>query len=138
MKQFNKLKRPSWILQKPRNFEKLWLDKNENVDPEYQEFISQVALEIPNISKSTYPEPAILYKKLSDLDNVPIDSLFLTAGSDGAIRYSFELFINPKDKILITTIILFPPKVFRSKIFFLKCSSHSTINNKRFFCNGFN
>ena len=91
----NELTRPFGWNSVPRDNTKIWLDKNENVDPEYQEFISQVAQEIPNISKSTYPEPAILYKKLSDLDNVPIDSLFLTAGSDGAIRYSFELFINP-------------------------------------------
>ncbi len=99
----NELTRPFGWNSVPRDNTKIWLDKNENVDPEYQEFIRQVAQEIPNISKSTYPEPAILYKKLSDLDNVPIDSLFLTAGSDGAIRYSFELFINPKDKILITS-----------------------------------
>ena len=28
MKQIYKIKRPSWLLEKPRKFNKLWLDKN--------------------------------------------------------------------------------------------------------------
>ena len=33
MKKTDLIKRPSWILEKPRKFNKLWLDKNENTHP---------------------------------------------------------------------------------------------------------
>ena len=36
MSQINKIKRPSWIFQKPRQINKLWLNKNENTHPKLQ------------------------------------------------------------------------------------------------------
>ena len=36
MSQINKIKCSSWIFQKPRQINKLWLNKNENTHPKLQ------------------------------------------------------------------------------------------------------
>lgn len=96
------LTRPFGWDSKPREKHLLWLDKNENVDRIYNDFISELALKIDKESITCYPEPANLYRKLSNLEGVPKESLILTPGSDGAISNTFNVFINLKDKVLIT------------------------------------
>ena len=41
MKKTDLIKRPSCILEKPRKFNKLWLDKNENTHPKLLNLYSQ-------------------------------------------------------------------------------------------------
>lgn len=94
--------RPSWTDGSERNPNLLWLDKNENLDPELSAVCSKVLAEIPPRIYSTYPESQNLYRKLARSLKLEANQLLLTAGSDGAIRAVFEAFISPGDKVIHT------------------------------------
>ena len=97
-----KLFRPDWTKGVPRDPALLWLDKNENTDPEMAKVTARVVAGMDPVHISTYPECTPLYRKLGAYLGVGDDHLLLTAGSDGAIRSVFEAFINPGDKVLHT------------------------------------
>jgi histidinol-phosphate aminotransferase len=97
-----KLYRPDWTSGIPRDPKLLWLDKNENTDPELAKLTARLLSEIDPVALYTYPECTPLYNKLADHLGVKADHLLLTAGSDGAIRSVFEAFIEPGDLILHT------------------------------------
>jgi histidinol-phosphate aminotransferase len=97
-----KLYRPDWTVGTPRNPSLLWLDKNENTDPELAKLTSRLLSEIDRAAIYSYPECTPLYNKLADHLDVKADHLLLTAGSDGAIRSVFEAFIDPGDVIIYT------------------------------------
>jgi histidinol-phosphate aminotransferase len=86
----------------PRDTGKLWLDKNENTDPVYNKLVYEISKSIDKKFLWSYPEAASLYNKLSKLDEISVNNLILTYGSDGGIKSTFELLINPGDKVLIT------------------------------------
>ena len=97
------LSRPLWTNGTPRDPQLLWLDKNENVDPELWALTHQLLAETAPEAVFTYPELAPLYHKLAQSTGLPADHLVLTAGSDGAIRAVFEAYIAPGDVVLHTT-----------------------------------
>ncbi len=80
------LRRPSALDSKPRDPALLWLDKNENLDPELGQTLRDVLALIPTSALTTYPEAGELYRKLAAWVAVSPQSLLLTPGSDGAIR----------------------------------------------------
>jgi histidinol-phosphate aminotransferase len=96
------LQRPSALDSKPRSCESLWLDKNENLDPELLAVNVAVLNSIPAIALATYPEAGSLYRKLSKWVGVNQESLLLTHGSDGAIRLTFEAFVQHGEGVIHT------------------------------------
>ncbi len=96
------LNRPFGWESEPRDKSLLWLDKNENVDEIYNNFISEIPSTISIDNINCYPEPAKLYYKLSEIDGLSPESFILTPGSDGAISSTFNVFLNKDDKVLIT------------------------------------
>jgi Histidinol-phosphate/aromatic aminotransferase and cobyric acid decarboxylase len=98
----NKIIRPFGWDSEPRNKELLWLDKNENTDSNYINFISNISKDITSTSLNTYPEPKQLYIKLSNWVGIDKRSLIITPGSDGAIKSTFDVFIAKDDKVVIT------------------------------------
>jgi histidinol-phosphate aminotransferase len=103
----NCLRKPilSELLQRPfaeerRSVSKLWLDKNESIDPQLQEISTKILADIDAKSLSVYPDCYELYKKLAAQENVKPENLLLTAGSDGAIRTVFEACINEGDTVI--------------------------------------
>lgn len=94
--------RPDWRTGVPRNSCLLWLDRNENTDPEMAALVARILSEIPVRALSTYPECAPLYHKLATHLGVRVECLLLTAGSDGAIRSVFEAYVNPGDVVIHT------------------------------------
>lgn len=96
------LTRPDWVSSVPRDLDKLWLDKNENTDPEMHALLRRVIASLPVDAAFTYPDLGPLYHKLAAAVGVGADNLLLTPGSDGAIRAVFEAFISPGDKVLHT------------------------------------
>lgn len=97
-----KLFRPDWTAGVPRNPNVLWLDKNENADPELAKLTKRLLSEVDPSDIYSYPECTPLYNKLARHLGVPTDHLILTAGSDGAIRSMFEAFIDPGDVVVHT------------------------------------
>lgn len=101
------LTRPDWVTAARRDPSLLWLDKNENTDPELQSVTARVVAEVLSGEGarylSTYPESARLYRKLAAHVGCDPSNLTLTAGSDGGIRAVFEAFVNPGDVVLHTS-----------------------------------
>lgn len=104
------LTRPDWTTERPRSPEKLWLDKNENVDPALAELTTKLLREVAGSPNYTYPESGSVYRKLARSLGVGPENLVLTAGSDGAIRSVFEAYIEPGDVVLHTapTFAMYP------------------------------
>lgn len=94
--------RPDWTAGIERNPELLWLDKNENADPELAKLTAALLSEIDPVTIYSYPECTPLYKKLAMYLGIGADHLLLTAGSDGAIRSVFEAFLDPGDVVVHT------------------------------------
>lgn len=97
------LQRPSALNSVPRAPDLVWLDKNENLDPELLAVSQAVLSSIPPIALATYPEGGALYRKLAQWVGVGPESLLLTPGSDGAIRLVFEAFVDHGDAVVHTT-----------------------------------
>jgi histidinol-phosphate aminotransferase len=97
------LTRPDWTTGARRDPGLLWLDKNENTDPELAVVTRGVMAALSADTLYSYPESAPLYEKLAAWVGLGIKHLLLTAGSDGAIRAVFESFIDPGDTVLLTS-----------------------------------
>lgn len=102
--------RPDWLQDSSRDPNLLWLDKNENRDPEQLALVKRIVSELDPEALSTYPSSARLYRKLGSWVGVDPHCLLLTPGSDGAIRLSFETFVAPGDRVIITapTFAMYP------------------------------
>lgn len=106
----SELVRPDSRASIPRPDDRLWLDKNENLDPILFAFTSDLLRRIDPSNLAVYPEPAALYRKLGAWLDVSPEALILTPGSDGAIRMTFEAFINEDDPVVHTlpTFAMYP------------------------------
>lgn len=96
------LARPDWTKGVPRDPALLWLDKNENTDPELSKLTARLLSEIDPTAIYSYPECTPLNHKLAGHLGIKADHILLAAGSDGAIRSVFEAFINPGDVVVHT------------------------------------
>jgi len=96
------LVRPGWRTSTRRDERLLWLDKNENLDPELQELTARIFRELGPASLATYPEFGALYQKLAHWVGVTPDFLMLTPGSDGVIRLTFEACVAEGDIVVHT------------------------------------
>jgi len=95
--------RPDWTVSAERPPEKQWLDKNENLDPELNRVIMNVHYSLGKETIYGYPDLSSLYSKLSKSVGVTPYNLLLSHGSDGVIRSMFEAFVQPGDKVLVTS-----------------------------------
>lgn len=96
------LTRPDWTKGAVRKPAVLWLDKNENTDPELSAVVAGVVRGLPSETFFTYPESADLYVKLARFLDVKPENLLLAAGSDGVIRSVFEAYVAPGDAVIHT------------------------------------
>jgi histidinol-phosphate aminotransferase len=78
------------------------LDRNERVTPfADDEFQAMLATLRPQ-AFCAYPDPSPLYDRLARDLGIPADRLYLTNGSDAAIRKVFQAFVAPADRVLFT------------------------------------
>lgn len=96
------LTRPDWTKDLTRDESKLWLNKNENIDPILNEKIKSLIRNVKDFAINTYPETAKIYLKLAVLDGLKPSNFLLTHGSDGAIRAVFDVFVSPGDVVVHT------------------------------------
>lgn len=78
----------------------LRLDKNENLTPLGQGFLELVKSEINEDLISSYPEVYPLYQKIAQWTGVDLDQIYISAGSDGAIKAAFEVFVEAGDEVI--------------------------------------
>jgi histidinol-phosphate aminotransferase len=76
------------------------LDKNERADPHVNFFLKKLKQNISSNLISAYPEFDKIYKKLSKKLKVSTNNLVFTAGSDQAIKNTFELFYRQNKKVI--------------------------------------
>src|SRR4051812_38934523 len=80
------LSRPDWLGSPGRDPSLVWLDKNENMDPDLLEVTLRIVREAAPHAICTYPELKGLYEKLGVYTGVDPKLILLTQASDGAIR----------------------------------------------------
>ena len=97
------LVRPDWIQNNPRARDQIWLDKNENLDPELLDLTNSILQNLDPFAIATYPDSGPVYRKLGELLAVDPKILRLTPGSDGGIRIVFDTFVSPGDKVIHTS-----------------------------------
>lgn len=104
------LVRPHALNSVPRDPRAIWLDKNENLDPELLALTHKLLGQISPAALSNYPEAGQLYRRLGQWLGVDPQCLLLTPGSDGAIRLAFEAFVETGDSVLHThpTFAMYP------------------------------
>ena len=76
-----------------RNPAKLWLDKNENNDFFLEKLYLRILKQLKFTDISAYPDLTETYKKYSKFLGVNKKQIFLTSGSDLAIKSIFDFFI---------------------------------------------
>jgi len=77
------------------------MDKNEFLpcwpDEWFRDFVGRIKAE----HLSVHPELGVLYGKLAHRLNLSEENVVVTAGSDGAIRAAFEVFVGPGDRVVM-------------------------------------
>ena len=76
------------------------LDRNERVSPFPEEVFREMLNALRPESFCAYPDPSPLYSRLSRQISLPEDCLYLTNGSDAAIRMIFQTFLRPGDCVV--------------------------------------
>lgn len=79
----------------------LRLDKNENLILSDEGLIKQIKSRIDSDFISTYPEVHTLYQKISQWLDINKEQIYISSGSDGAIKSVFEVFVNEGDSVII-------------------------------------
>lgn len=97
----------------------LCLDMNEGMPGLPKAFVRRVTSKIKNNFLALYPEYQTLKNAIAAHNGIAAKNICLSNGSDAAIRYIFEAYISPGDKVLITdpTFAMYPVycKMFRAK-----------------------
>jgi histidinol-phosphate aminotransferase len=78
------------------------LDKNEGICPIPKKILMRILNRVTPDFLSTYPQMCPIYKSLSDHLSVEEEYIFVTAGSDAAIKTVFEIFVDPGDEVIIS------------------------------------
>ncbi len=88
----------------------LRLDMNENPSGLPEPFIKKILTSIDANFLSAYPEYGQLQEKIAKVNGLKPENICLSNGSDAAIKYIFETFVEPGDKVLLTdpTFAMYP------------------------------
>ena len=87
---------------KLRSPKKIWLDKNENTDSYLKKIYLNIFKKIKYTDICAYPDLTETYKKIASFLKLSQSKIYLTAGSDLAIKSIFESFVVSGDKIITT------------------------------------
>ena len=80
---------------------KLRLDKNESPVGFPAHVIQEMLEGVTPELLAAYPEPYTLYRKIAKWNGVDVENVLLASGSELAIRYLLEAFLEPGDQLLI-------------------------------------
>lgn len=98
----------------------LRLDKNENNIGFSEEVLDDFRAMITSDFITTYPDVCPLYQALAQRVGIQTSQLYLAAGSDGAIKSTFEVYVEPHDEVLLIcpTYAMFSvyAKMFQAKL----------------------
>lgn len=86
---------------KETRMESLRMDKNEFLPCWSPDWFKDFLKGLKPEHISVHPELGGLYNKIGSILNVPEENILVTAGSDAAIKLTFEAFVEPGDEVLI-------------------------------------
>jgi histidinol-phosphate aminotransferase len=88
----------------------LRLDMNEGLPGLPERFLREALSEIGPEFMATYPEYDRLRERLAHHNNLSPNNICLSPGSDGAVKYLFDAYVSPGDKVLLTdpTFAMYP------------------------------
>ena len=79
----------------------LRLDKNESIIGFEKELVASLRKEITSDFLTAYPEVNTLYQKIARWLGCTQENIYITAGSDAAIKAMFEVFVEPGDAVAL-------------------------------------
>ncbi|MBL4888497.1 MAG: histidinol-phosphate aminotransferase family protein [Candidatus Lindowbacteria bacterium] len=79
----------------------LRLDKSENVVLFDKKTVNEIKASITPELISSYPETWSLYQKMSKWLKRSTDNIYISMGSDGAIKATFEVFVGKGDEVVV-------------------------------------
>ncbi len=98
---------------------------NEGVPGLPEDFIKAAWAEIDAQVLATYPEYEALRDKIARHNGILPENILLSNGSDGAIKYIFDAFVSPGDRVLLTdpTFAMYPVycRMFEAQPVVLSC-----------------
>lgn len=77
------------------------LDRNERVSPFPGWFMEKLRAALTSETLNRYPLRDRLHRLLSESLRLPEENILLTPGSDGALKYLFQAYVRPYDKIVM-------------------------------------
>jgi histidinol-phosphate aminotransferase len=88
----------------------LRLDMNEGVPGLPEEFVQHVLSQVHRDYLAAYPEYQTLQGKIAAHNRVLPENIVLSNGSDAAIKYIFDAYVSPGDRVLLTdpTFAMYP------------------------------
>ena len=88
----------------------LRLDMNENVSGLPEDFVKEVLSGIDAGHIAAYPEYRGLKEKIAAHNGIEVKNICLSNGSDAAIKYIFDAYISPGERVLMTdpTFAMYP------------------------------
>jgi histidinol-phosphate aminotransferase len=114
----------------------LRLDMNEGVPGLPDDFVKAVWAECDAQFLATYPEYGTIQEKIASHNQVSPQNIILSNGSDAAIKYLFDAYVSPGDKILLTdpTFAMYPVycRMFAAKPVVLSCQPDLTFSAEDF------
>ena len=81
----------------------LSLDKNENIIGFSKEVLQDFYELISSDLICCYPDVSPLYEKLTEVLSLDHDQIYLSSGSDGAIKSIFEAYVEPGDEVFLVS-----------------------------------
>ena len=116
--------------------EYLRLDMNENLMGLPEGFVREALSEIESRYLASYPEYSTLTKKIAEHNEIDPENICISNGSDGAIKYMFDAYVSPGDKVLLTdpTFAMYPVycKMFGAEVASFPYNGNFTFSVDRF------
>jgi histidinol-phosphate aminotransferase len=114
----------------------LRLDMNEGVPGLPEDFVTEVRAEMDAQFLATYPEYEALQEKVARHNGIFPENIILSNGSDGAIKYIFDAYVSPGDRILLTdpTFAMYPVycQIFAARPVVLSCRADLSFSAEDF------
>ncbi len=93
--------RPDIFKESTRQTNKMWLDKNENINNELLNFVKK-NVKLTKEVLCTYPNLTTTYNKISKFYKIDKYSILLSHGSDGGIQNIFQALVRKNSKIILS------------------------------------
>ena len=101
-KNFRNVYRTAQYFSETQRCDYIRMDSNESIDGLPEDFIRKILEEITPNYLATYPNPKKCTEAVAKYIGVERENVLMTNGSDAAIKMLFEVYVDDKDRIIMT------------------------------------